>query len=110
MNKAKIIKIIDLLQKIANNEEIPKKIKVRDYNFIYDNEWEEYLLINKMNDNTYYLSDYFDIMHNLNEEIEILEEPKKIDKLEFLNNSTDNEDILRMKINEIIDKLNEEEE
>ena len=67
------MKIIDILNKMANNEEIPKKIRVDGHNYIYDNEWEEYILINEINDNTYYLFDIFDIIHNLNKEIEVLD-------------------------------------
>lgn len=67
------MKIIDLLNKMANNEKIPQKIRVDGHNYIYDNEWEEYLLINEINGNRYYLFDDFDTIHHLNKEIEVLD-------------------------------------
>ena len=96
------MKVIDLLNKIANGEEVPKKIKYEGDTYILCDNYcyfcEETNLI---------LSDNLYAEHSkLNEEVEIIEENKGIEKLEFLDNSTDNEDILRMKINEIIDFLN----
>ena len=81
------MKVIDLLNKIANGEEPPKKIKYQD---------EEYIL-NKicLEDNKthidYYLKgrelllfeDIINIVLTLNEEVEIIEEDKKIEKAEY---------------------------
>ena len=112
------MKIIDLLNKIANGEEVPEKIK-------YDNDIYEYREENRegicyVEEDTYnnFLIDYVD---SLNDEIEILEEDKKIEKVAIcddhimweygeLYNPTKNEEILRNKINEIIDGLNKEKE
>ena len=111
------MKIIDLLNKIANGEEIPGKIKydrkIYHYGnyikwYISDNLWDE-LFIDK---------------NNLNDEIEIIEdipkedtpkEEKKIAKIGKLNQVSNNKQhlnnyILRNKINEIIDRLNGGEE
>lgn len=126
----KTIKIIDLLNKIANVEEAPKKIR-------FDNiEW------NKVygEKNVYYIneydSDFFlyffrkNLDFTLNEEVEIIEEDKKIEeiKIDFdefykhyniattingekynsiTNSITDK--ILCGKINEIIDYINKDE-
>ena len=69
----KKIKIIDLLNKIANGEEVPKEIKVNDNIYHYDetdcNEFYRYrTMTNEL------LTDYAD----LNDEVEIIEEEKKI--------------------------------
>ena len=71
------IKIIDLLNKIANDEEVPKRIKYRnkiyhyrgdDYS-TYDEDW---LFSENYTVKTAWLDEF------LNDEIEILDEPKKI--------------------------------
>ena len=89
------MKLIDLLNKIANGEEAPKKIKIN--NVIY--EYRSYYLFGKWNFNI------------LNTEVEILEEEKKIpEKLSSFVGHTTNEIIdniyeIKDKINEIIDCL-----
>ena len=98
------MKVIDLLNKISNGEEVPQKIKVDDKIYYYDEtdsaefyryrgEFQEELLI-----------DYA----NLNDEVEIIEEDKKIKPLFYAGN-----DIvtiaIKNKINEIIDYLNKGE-
>lgn len=107
------IKIIDLLNKIANNEEVPKKIKwqgqVYEYScsnrFYYQNSWSMY-------------RDFYTEGNCLNEDVEIIEEPKKIEKIARCDNirmthygeiyqPTENQEILRIKINELIDAVNE---
>lgn len=72
------MKIIDLLNKIAKGEEVPKKIRIGIYNFYkcekrtseedydYQTEDGEYLIN--------YLSEYEYITTYLNDEIEIIEE------------------------------------
>lgn len=113
------MKVIDLLNKIANGEEVPKKIKVGGYYYefferiknIYD-----YKQID-IDDGKYfddYLCDSFflDDENVLNWEVEIVEEDKKIEKIEieqvgdFIEPPSTFE--LANKINEIIDKINEE--
>ena len=71
----KTIKIIDLLVKIANGEEVPKKIKFRNALWIYSEENQDYLEYNK---------DYSDLfgyafcnlktLDFINDEVEILDE------------------------------------
>ena len=99
------MKVIDLLNKIANGEEVPKRINyggmVNDY---------EYLLNNIKR-------------FSLNDEVEIIEdtpkEDKKIDKLKYcmvdgyivIGGTRDIDEQLRIiceRINEIIDKVNGE--
>lgn len=104
------IKIIDLLNKIANGEEVPKKIKwlgqIYEYSnsnrFYYQNSWSMY-------------RDFYTEGNCLNDEVEIIEEPKKIEKIARcdsfkvngeLYKPTENQEILRIKINELIDEIN----
>ena len=112
------IKIIDLLNKIANNEEVPKKIKWGDYEL----EWEElgYHDYKFLDTGSHLLFQGFETSV-LNAEVEILEETKKIDKIksngdEFYSdyidawiskNKTDAYcEFLMNKINELIDEIN----
>lgn len=113
------MKIIDLLQMLANGEETPKKIRVHYRVF------EKYLnhnaYLNTEDEENYkYLTDlprlFDDDRDWLNEEVEIIEEDKKIEKIKTLN--ADDSDILssleialdfrtlKKKINELIDKVN----
>ena len=100
----------------------PKKIRVLgiDMTFIETAEWGDY-----NNDNGYRLSE-FRLTDCLNEDVEIIEEPKKIEKLEPVRGSdlsdlTDKDMVLRnnaliklcktlnninSKVNEIIDEIN----
>ncbi len=80
------MKIIDLLNKIANGEEVPKKIRITDiddritrhYNFFYDEDEQEY-----KDDELFPLGARLILDRVLNKKVEILEEEKKIpEKLE----------------------------
>lgn len=100
------MKVIDLLNKIAKKEEVPKYIRFKDNNYIrdYDGIYNYYvkenstdLLMEKITDTAY-----------LNNEIE---EDKKIEKLPMIEKDELYVEYLeinqtRRKINEIIDKLN----
>lgn len=113
------IKMIDLLVTIANGEEVPKKIKfmnsiweyckdgtTQDYINNYDKCLMEFIAINK---------------NGLNNEVEIIEEPKKIEKIswrekeslagEFTANEKQNilarrTEKLKSSLNELIDEIN----
>ena len=79
------MKVIDLLVRIANGEEVPKKIIGKDSlgkkeEYIYNGFWYIHIFENPDGEEDYYYMDR-DI-RNLNEEIEIIEEDKKIEKLE----------------------------
>lgn len=103
------IKIIDLLNKIANNEEVPKKIK-----------WLEQIYEYSDNDKFYYQNgysmyrDFYTEGNCLNEDVEIIEEPKKIEKLDYkyvntygnVSQHRKSEEPLIDKINELIDEIN----
>ena len=97
------MKVIDLLNKIANGEEVPKKI------YCFNREFY-------LKGNTYF-GDTFTLMHyiqeeDLNDEVEIIEEPQEHKIPEKLQGSCDmtTSEICRMnnievKINEILDYL-----
>lgn len=114
------IKIIDLLNKIYNKDNIPKRIIYRncvwEYNETYNDfidEYDNYLLC-------LYIHDYDDLYEFLSSELEIIEEDKKIEKLCEYNRDlyilTDDPDLkikysgdyndIAIKINEIIDAVN----
>lgn len=109
------IKVIDLLNKIANGEEVPKKIK---YNIIwnFDEEIKDY--VSECNGESFF-NDEFDnnwIFKNMNDEIQIIEDtPKKIEKIDRIGNDYYHKEqneinqIFQRKINEIIDYLNKGE-
>ena len=101
------MKVIDLLNKIANGEEVPERIKYYDINYKYD--LYDYFNEDKDDDNEP-LSYWIDFSNkHLNSEVEIIEdtpkEDKKIEKLKYIGETVKEDTILR-KINEIIDKVN----
>jgi len=113
MNK---IKIIDLLNKIANGEQ-PKTIKYHDdvYEFdCYEGEWG---YVNKEYCRYKWFANEIDcdLKEQLNDEVKIIEENKKIEKMERHIPQSESELYCTAyngvvdKINEIIDKLNKEE-
>ena len=102
------MKVIDLLNKIANEEEVPKKIQVYsdifvlDYgNKVYETEKTRTNLLSIYNGNI------------LNYEAVIIEEDKKIetiDPIDYCHSTDTSKDmVLVEKINEIIDKINNKE-
>ena len=101
------MKIIDLYNKVANGEELPKYIKWRTCKFKKCYIGEEY-----------YCHEtgvwFFRSLDSsvLNEEIEVLDEYNKIEKLDFrtLNTQKEKNKAIKDTVNKIIDKLNEIEE
>lgn len=106
------MKVIDLLNKIANGEEVPKKIICDGvtYKYVfrdtiikgaydYESESGNYLTNN--------LTDRFYLTDILIKEIDIIEEDKKIEKIGYLRYSENEvESILHRKIDELIDEVN----
>lgn len=100
------MKIIDLLNRIAKGEEVPKKIKYGIYYWTYDQIGKDY----KDNDGDWVFScSNYDIIEILNDTVEIPEEENKIEKI---NNAYYHEEqdminqIFKNKINELIDEIN----
>lgn len=114
------IRIIDLLNKIYNNDNIPKKIIYDNCKWEYLSEYSDYKNEDKGYLFGYYIANYDDIHSFLNQEIEIVEAPKKIEKLCEYNRDlyilTDDTDLkikysddynnIAIKINEIIKVVN----
>ena len=99
----KTIKIIDLLNKIANGEDTPKEIKYDGYTFKKAN--ESYIEEDGDNLTDHICYDY----SNLNDEVEIIEEDKEIEKIGndyYHKTQPEQNQIFQRKINEIIDKVN----
>lgn len=99
------MKIIDLLNKIANGEKVPKKIKYSYYEYEFNEKEKEYQrCFNELN---YGLGEDRRLDVILDEPVEILEEPKGIPKkLEILPDSEHySNKVLYGKINEILDYL-----
>lgn len=83
------IKVIDLLNKIANGEEVPKKITIDKSSCEF--EWNGNMYLHRYADYDFVKPDY---IHNLDKEIHIIEdtpkEDKKIEKLDIYFNGCEN--------------------
>lgn len=106
------MKVIDLLNKIANGEDIPKKIKIDNKILNLENEKGiKYRFENSCGTLNW---DYYIELKRLNDEIEIVEEAKKIEMLPILKDGEIFQTNLainqtRRKLNEIIDYINDKE-
>lgn len=81
----KTIKVIDLLNKIANGEELPLKIKYKKHIYVYEEgayDWSYYIQNNGVK---FLLTDIFNsydnILNILNNEVEIIEENFKLEEI-----------------------------
>ena len=78
MNKK--IKLIELLNKIATGEDLPKRIKIQDYVFELSKDYEHYYY-NEDVEITHLINHNFS---NLNDEVEILEDnTEEIEEVEI---------------------------
>ena len=105
------IKIIDLLNKIANNEEVPEKIKYKDnVYYLGKNMVDLHTYQTEGSNTTRKLSLIINNEYlNLNDYVEIIEEPKKIKRLDIDFKKLDDEIVyleFESKINELIDEIN----
>lgn len=104
------MKVIDLLVKISQGERMPKKIKYEGFVWEYDKDVKDYY--------RYYIDEEYILFQDLfkketgffiNDEIEIIEEPKKIEhclKSDRFLRDEDEIEHLRTKIDELIDVVN----
>lgn len=104
------IKIIDLFNKIANDEEVPNHIMLNNVVFHYDDDAQDY-----ENDFEYLFRDSFsnfgrsDEFLNIEvEEVEIIEEEKELEKitLQFSETQKEKNRLFKDKINELVDEIN----
>lgn len=103
------MKVIDILNKIANGEEVPKKIRFNniEWNKVYGE--KNVCYVNE------YDSDFFlyffrkNLDFTLNDEVEIIEEEKEIEKIDFrtLNTQKEKNRVMKDTINQLIDVINE---
>lgn len=102
----KTIKIIDLLVKIANAEEVPKKIKFRNALWIYSEENQDYLEYNKDDSDLFgYAFCNLKTLDFINDEVEIIDEEEFEDIEEFEEHKLINtRDILELEM--FINKIN----
>lgn len=112
------MKVIDLLNKIANGEEVPKRIKYRYHIYEYE---DGYDFVCDELEHRYFAENYCNDYEDLNSEIETIEEDKKIEKLGYSQlmvcpdldslkeHVNERYEEVRIKINKIIDILNKEE-
>ena len=108
------MKVIELLNKIAKGEEVPKKIKYNKKIYEYEDGAYDYGYY-KQNDGTinFLLTDVFNsddnILSILNEELKIIEEEKEIEKIDLgvLNTQSEKNREFKRAINELIDIVKE---
>ena len=108
------MKIIDILDKIARGEEVPKKIYYENKTYFYDEEYKDYFDYDK---NYGLIEDHihnnYGIINSLNDEVEILEitihnlETKNNNMIEKIDKEAGHSVVQIIdKINEIIDRFN----
>ena len=98
MNKK--IKLIELLNKIVNGEDLPKRIKIQEYVFELSKDYEHYYY-NEDVEITHLINHNFS---NLNEEVEILEDnTEEIEELKPVEDGI----TYRYEWSEIPNKINE---
>lgn len=111
------MKIIDLLNKIANGEEVPKKIKWGNTKYtLYTDEDTKQIYYQDDECKFFFLN--IKCLDDLNDEVEVIEDNKKIEMLDIELSPDDGDKVngylvcevtrdLAFKINEIIEVLNE---
>ena len=104
MNKK--IKLIELLNKIVNGEDLPKRIKIQEYVFELSKDYEHYYY-NEDVEITHLINHNFS---NLNEEVEILEDnTEEIEELKPVEDGITYRDEwseIPNKINELVKAVN----
>jgi sortase (surface protein transpeptidase) len=103
------MKVIDLLNKIANGENIPRSIEYMGEQYDYDEETKDYTYADEDNIDIW-LFDKYNASSILNDEIEIIEEDKAIEELKIPEiDDVKNERIVRaeFKINELVKAVND---
>lgn len=81
------MKIIDLFVKISKDEKVPSRIKSQGLIFEFDEESRQYYEEGRLHSADYSLRSWLFNFKCLNDEVEIIEEDKKIEKLEPVRGS-----------------------
>ena len=104
------IRIIDLLNKIYNNDNIPKRIIYRNCGWEYSEAYNDFIDEYGNHLLRLYIHDYDDMYEFLSSEAEIIEEDKKIEKIDIdkmlQTKKWKRDKNAWKKINEIIDVVN----
>ena len=114
------IKIIDLFNKIYNNDNIPKKIIYNSRTWEYSEAYNDFIDENNNYSFVNFIYQYQDTYELLNTEVEIIEEDKKIEKFDIESETgqyklgfkscsyslNDINYIMLSKLNELIDEVN----
>ena len=101
------IKIIDLFNMSSKKEKMPEKIKYDLKEYFYCGYDYKICDVEKQFDDDYNLWNNLD-MYKLNDYVEIVEEDKKLEKIDFRTLNTQKEKNRAMKdtINQLIDEIN----
>lgn len=117
------MKIIDLFVKISKDEKVPSRIKSQGLIFEFDEESRQYYEEGRLHCTDYSLRSWLFNFKCLNDEVEIIEEDKKLKKInlnysvpnaiydmkalrETLEEIIENQRIHEDRINELIDEVN----
>ena len=105
------MKIIDLLNIwVEDRNKLPKKIKVDDETYVYDNRLNLYKIPKK---DYFLISNYLNCVERLDIEVEVIEENKEIEELDNMELINARPEVNAIKINELIravNRLNKERE
>ena len=105
------MKIIDLLNIwVEDRNKLPKKIKVDDETYVYDNRLNLYKIPKK---DYFLISNYLNCVERLDIEVEVIEENKEIEELDNMELINARPEVNAIKINELVravNKLNKERE
>lgn len=100
------MRVIDILNKIANGEQVPKKIQIYGKNYEWDKKMKTY--VNCACKSQSLIIRDFSVLRN----VKILEYENNIknlkEELEYVNDFSDTVNILIKKVDEIIDFINNE--
>lgn len=79
------MKVIDVLNKMANGEEIPKSIQYDGEQYVYDEKCKDYTYVSEYNNDVWLFCKY-DVTKILNDEIQIIDESKEdFENIELLD-------------------------
>lgn len=98
------MKIIDLLNIwVEDRNKLPKKIKVDDETYIYDNQLDLYKIPKK---NYFLISDYLDCIERIYTNVEVIEANKEIEELDNMELINARPEVNAIKINELVRTVN----
>lgn len=97
------MRVIDLLNKIANGEEVPYGIMGGSIPYYYDKDRNDF--VGGISNSSYFTC-FSNIVEYLNLEVEVLEEDKEIEKITKRTNKVLKRELI-YKINQLTDAVNE---